>query len=358
MARHLPRLLVCTLSRHRQTEGTAARRERRVMRLDVAYDSRRTSHMSVGMQQYAFELQARMRRIAADLSFETFGKGDNFDWGEQIAMPLWIRKAAPRLVHFPSPYAPTVVPAPYVVTIHDLIDLHYPQWTKPNARWYYQVVVRRLARRARCVITDDDGTADDIARFYGVARERVAVIPLGIEASGVRPAVHPRPYAIYAGNRRSHKDLPTLVEAWRRVDAARPLDLVLTGEPDVQLADARREGGRIVFLGNLEHGDVLRWIAGAAMLTHAALREGFGLPLLEAAKLGTPVVACGSAVPVPLREAVRTFPAGDAAAMTRAIEETLDDRSGELVRKARLVADALTWDRCVQRTVEVYRRFL
>jgi glycosyltransferase involved in cell wall biosynthesis len=310
------------------------------------------------MQQYARELQARIPRVAADLSFATFGGGDNFDWQEQVAMPLWIQKAAPRLVHFPSPYAPLVVPAPYVVTIHDLIDLHYPQWTKPRARWYYRVVVRRLARRARCVITDDDATAEDIVRFYGVSRERIAVIPLGIDSFEAEPALHPRPYAIYAGNRRLHKDLATLLEAWRRVDANRALDLVLTGEPDVRLAGAERTNGRVVFLGNLKHRDVLRWIAGAAVLTHAALREGFGLPLLEAAKLGTPVVASLQAVPAPLRDVVRTFPAGDAAAMARAIEETLDDPSGDLPLRARAVADALTWDRCAQRTVEIYRRFL
>lgn len=326
-------------------------------RLDVAYDARRTSHMSTGMQQYARELQSRIPRIAPDLSFATFGEGDNFDWREQVAMPLWIRKAAPRLVHFPSPYAPFAVPAPYVVTIHDLIDLHYPQWTKPRARWYYRVVVRRLARRARCIITDDDAAAEDIVRFYGVARERVTVIPLGIDASEVRPAVHPRPYAIYAGNRRKHKDLATLVDAWHRV-AARELDLVLTGEPDPRLAGDERNGGRVVFLGDLRHEDVLRWIAGANVLTHAALREGFGLPLLEAAKLGTPVVACDAAIPAPLREVVRSFPAGNAAAMARAIEDALDDRSGEMTRRARAVADALTWDRCAERTIAVYRRFL
>jgi glycosyltransferase involved in cell wall biosynthesis len=329
-----------------------------VRRPDVAYDARRTSHMSVGMRQYAEELQSRLPRIAPDLSFVTFGDGDNFDWQEQIAMPLWIRKAAPRLVHFPSPYGPIAIPAPYVVTIHDLIDLHYPQWTKARARWYYRVVVRRLARHAHCVITDDEATAEDIVHFYGVPRDRIAVIPLGIDASVVQAALHPRPYAIYAGNRRPHKDLATLVEAWRRVDAARPLDLVLTGEPDPRLGDARRSAGQVVFLGDLQHRDVLRWIAGAAVLTHSALREGFGLPLLEAAKLGTPVVASDSAIPRPLREAVRAFRAGDAAAMTRAIEEALDDRSGEMAGRARAVADSLTWDRCAQRTVEVYRRFL
>jgi glycosyltransferase involved in cell wall biosynthesis len=339
-------------------QSAAAGRAQRVRRLDVAFDARRTSHMSVGMQQYARELADRIPRVAPDISFATFGQGDNFDWSEQVVMPLWIAKAAPRLVHVPSPYGPLLIPAPYVVTIHDVIDLHYPEWTKPRARWYYRVVVRRLARRARCVITDDDVTAEDIRHFYGVPAERIAVIPLGVDAGDVRPASHPNPYAIYAGNRRAHKDLGTLVEAWRRVDSARELDLVLTGSPDATLASAQRTAGRIVFLGDLDHAAVLRWIAGAAVLAHPALREGFGLPLLEAAKLGVPVVACDGAIPTPLRGSVRSFPAGDADAMARALELALDDRTGELERRARAVADELTWDRCAAQTAGVYRRYL
>ena len=326
-------------------------------RPDVAYDARRTTHMSVGMQQYARELLARIPRLAPDLGFVAFGGGDNFDAAEQIAMPFWMLRERPRLVHFPSPFAPLTVPVPYVVTIHDLIDLHYPQWTKPKARWYYRKVIRRLARRARFVITDDEATAEDVQRFYGVEAGRIVVIPLGIDTSPVLPVTHVRPYLIYAGNRRAHKDLGTLIEGWQRVDASRDLDLVLTGPEDLRLA-AARERGRVVFLGELEHAEVLRWIAGASALVHAALREGFGLPLLEAASLGTPIVVAEGAVPRPLRPVVRTFVAEDAAGLARAIESALSQGRGELVARAREVASGLTWDRCAQRTIEVYRRCL
>lgn len=314
--------------------------------------------MSIGMLQYARELAQRIPRIAPDLSFELFGTGDNFDWDEQVAMPVWIGRHKPRLVHFPSPYAPLVVPAPYVVTIHDLIDLHFPQWTKPRARWYYRVVVRRLARGARFVITDDDATAGDIAGFYGVAPQRIAVIPLGIDARPVEPARHARPYAMYAGNRRRHKDLPTLLEGWRRVDASRELDLVLTGNPDEALGAFTRTRGRVIFLGDLAHEEVLQWIAGASLLVHAALREGFGLPLLEAASLGTPLVVAEGAVPQPMRPVVHTFKSRDAADLSRTIEAVLDGAGRELAVAAREVAASLTWDRCAQRTADVYRRCL
>ena len=326
--------------------------------IDVAIDARITSHMSAGMVQYVRELIARLPRVANDLRFTTFGAGDNFDAEEQIAMPLQIMRMRPRLVHFPSPYAPLAVPAPYVVTIHDLIDLHYPQWAKPRARFYYRRAVRRTARGARCVITDDPATARDLGSFYGIASERIAVIPLGVDVGDVQSMRREVPYAIYAGNRRPHKDLATIVEAWSRVDPSLTVDLALTGAEDPQLRTRERAHGRLLFLGELQHADVLRWIAGASVLVHAALREGFGLPLLEAVRLGTPVVAAESAIPEPLRGHVRSFTTGDATALAHGIEAALRGEQRDSALRAREATATLTWDRCAALTADVYRRLL
>lgn len=327
-------------------------------RPDVALDRRVTSHMSLGMQQYARELLARLPRVAPDLSFETFGTGDNFDWDEQVAIPARIVRDRPRLVHFLAPYAPLVVPARYVVTIHDLIDLRYPQFVKPKAHWYYRVALRRIARAARCVITDDERTADDLVAFYAIQRRRIAVIPLGVDLDAVEPIRPPRPYVIYAGNRRPHKDLATLAAGWSRVDAECALDLVVTGDTDVALQEASRERGTVRFLGPMPHGEVMRWIAGASALVHPALHEGFGLPLLEAMRLGTPVVASDSAVPLILREHARMFPAGDAGALARAVEGVLRGEEARRAAAAHAATATLTWDRCARTTAELYRRLL
>ena len=325
--------------------------------IDVALDVRETTHMSIGMRQYVRELTARLPRVAADLKLHLFGSGDNFDWAEQVAMPLQILRMRPRVVHFTSPFAPLAVPAPYIVTIHDLIELDFPQWAKPNARWYYRNAVRYIARSARCVITDDASTAADLTRFYGLAPERIAVIPLGVDLPALVPVSRTVPYAIYAGNRRPHKDIGTIVDAWTRVDPQFELDLVITGSDDASIVK-QRDRGRLVFVGELSHAEVLRWIAGATVLVHAALREGFGLPLLEAVRLGTPVVVTSSAVPHVLAEHVQTFSPRDAAAMARAIESVLRGDWRARAAAAQAATASLTWDRCAKLTADVYRRFL
>jgi len=325
--------------------------------IDVAFDTRETSHMSVGMRQYVSELARRIPRVAPDLKFTTFGSGDNFDWGEHVAMPLEIARSRPRLVHIPSQFAPFVIPAPYVITIHDLIDLNFPQWTKPKARWYFRGAVRHAARHARCVITDDGATADDLVRFYGLDPQRIAVVPLGVDVPDIEPIQRTVPYVIYAGNRRPHKDLRTIVEGWRALDARTELDLVMTGTDEGGLHGARERGG-LIFTGDLAHSDVLRWIKGARALVHAALREGFGLPLLEAVRMGTPVICAETSVPSILREHVETFAPGDSASLARAIERTLRGELRERAERAQRETAALTWDRCAALTADVYRRFL
>ncbi|HEY1727803.1 MAG TPA: glycosyltransferase [Candidatus Baltobacteraceae bacterium] len=326
--------------------------------IDVAFDRRETSHMSIGMRQYVAELAARLPRVAPELQFATFGSGDNFDWGEQAAMPLQIARMHPHLVHIPTPFTPLVIPAPYVMTIHDLIDLNFPQWTKPKARWYFGVAVRRAARGARCVITDDRATADDLVRFYELDPARIAVVPLGVDVPDVDPIRRTVPFVIYAGNRRPHKDLKTIVAAWHAVDPQMELDLVLTGPQLADLHIPRRERGSVVFAGELAHADVLRWMKGARALVHAALREGFGLPLLEAVRVGTPVICAQTSVPDVLRKHVRSFVPGDVRALTGAIESALRGELSEQTQRAQRETANLTWDHCASLTANVYRRFL
>ncbi|MBV8355366.1 MAG: glycosyltransferase, partial [Candidatus Eremiobacteraeota bacterium] len=169
------------------------------------------------------------------------------------------------------------------------------------------------------------------------------------------------PYLIYVGNRRPHKDLATLLRGWDHIAEERPVDLVLTGDADpalAALAKNNEKASRLVFLGDVDHASLMRWIAGARALVHPSLCEGFGLPLLEAVRLETPVVASDASAPQVLRAHVRTFPAGDAAELVRVLEHVLDERDRAGLVRARESTAYLTWDRCAEQTAAVYRAVL
>lgn len=330
----------------------------------VALDARLTRQMSVGMKAYALELAERLPRVAPDLQFAVFRDGSNFGWDEQVRLPLAIRRARADVAHFLSLYTPAFPPRPYVVTIHDLIHLRFPEYFKSKVGPYYRTVVRLVCARAARVITDDDRTVADLQRFLGVDPSRVRVIPLGADDryfAPVEPMPAHRPYILYAGNHRPHKDLATMFAAWSGLPGELALDLYVTGSDDFgDAAKYARERGRIVALGDVPADALASYYAGAAALVHPALCEGFGLPMLEAMAVGCPVIACEDSIPGILRDVSVTFAPRDVSGARSAIARILSDDAlrTRLKEEGRGRARAFTWDRCAAQTAQVYREIL
>jgi len=323
----------------------------------VALDLPRMRHMSVGMTAYAEELAARLPALAPDLRFTTLVRRSAIDAAEQLALPAALRRLRPAMTHFLSVYAPATAPQPYAITVHDLIHLRFPKLFKRTVGPYYATVVRAACARAARVVTDDERTIEDLERFLGVPPRKVRVIALGVDVRFALPAARGgerRPYFLYVGNHKPHKDLATLYAAWERLDRELEVDLLVTGFDDVTPAERpSRERGVLRFLGDVDQDRLAELYGGAAALVHPALCEGFGLPMLEAATVGSAVIACSDAVPSILRPYVDTFPARDVDALVALMEHKLV--SGGAGDAARNFARTLTWERCAERTAEVYR---
>ncbi len=330
-------------------------------RVDVALDLPRIRQLSVGMRAYAEALAERLPRLAPDLAFAIVPRTSALNLTEQVAVPLGLLRVRPRLVHFLSVYAPLLGPRPYVITIHDLIHLRFPEFFKRSVGPYYATMVRAVCAGAARVITDDERTIEDLGRYLGVPARKVAVVPLGVDDLFLDDAVpwpSSKPYFFYAGNHREHKDLATLFAAWERLDPALDVDLVLTGPDDVESGVRRpqRARGTLRFLGEVPPGRLASIYAGAVALVHPALCEGFGLPMAEAAAVGTAVIACADAIPSGLRPYADVFPARDVAALTQLMMRAVDAPRSRA--EARRYARGLTWDRCALATAEVYRTVL
>ncbi len=331
----------------------------------VGLDARLTRQMSLGMKTYVRELVARLPRVAPEYSYVPLSEGGNFGWSEQIRLPSAIRRARVDLVHFMSQYAPLNLPPRFVITIHDLIHLRFPQYFKAKVGPYYRTVVRWACARAKRVITDDARTVDDLAEFLRVDRAKVRVIPLGVAERFLEPVeafVGERPFLLYVGNHREHKDLATLFEAWSSLAERWNVDLYVTGPDDFggELQRRATHSRAIVALGDVPAERLARYYAGARAFVQPALREGFGLPMLEAMAAGCPVIACRDAVPRPLEEAARSFPARDAGALRLELERLLADEGlrSRAINSGREVARRLSWDHCARATADVYREVL
>jgi glycosyltransferase involved in cell wall biosynthesis len=319
----------------------------------VVLAARPTTRASMGMRAYTRAITERVPRLAPDVELVPVES--------PLALhPLALRAARPQLVHLPYLEAAPLVPRPYVAMVHDLIHLRFPRLFSRATAAYWRFVAAPLYRGAARVLVSDERVAADCAALLGVRGERIRVVPLGYgdAVPGAEPWPAERPYALYAGNHRPHKGLETLYAAWAALPGDVALDLVLTGpdEPAVRSTYVR-ENGAISFLGDLDDATLARRYRGALVYVQPSLAEGFGIPVLEAAVAGTPVLATTTSVPSVVAPYAQTFAPGDASALGALLAALARDPARARARAAE-GAEALrayTWDRFAASTAAVYR---
>jgi glycosyltransferase involved in cell wall biosynthesis len=332
--------------------------------IDVAIDARMTRRMSLGVRAYLRELLARLPVVAPDLRVAAVGRGENFSLAEQLDLPRALARSGAKIAHFPTTFAPLVRRTPYVLTIHDLIHLRFPHFFGRATGLHYRLVGVPLARGAARLVMGDERTVRDCERYLGVGPERCRVVPLGYDRALLEPApplATERPFLLYAGNQKPHKNLRVLFAAWAAIAPHVAIDLRITGTPASLAATAfRRTSGSIVFTGHLDTRELRRHYRAATAYVHPALVEGFGIPMLEAAVLGTPVIASANAIPSIVAPYAATFEPDDVRALTALLDDVARDRTPYAARAAEGAEPlrAYTWDRFAAGTAAVYREVI
>jgi glycosyltransferase involved in cell wall biosynthesis len=281
------------------------------------------------------------------------------------------------LFHATEHLLPPLHRARSVLTVHDLIFRFFPEHHLPLNRWYLTLMMPRFLRAADAIIAVSEQTRRDLSALYGVAPERVWVIPEGVNPR-FRPPDHPAAvtalrerlglperFILYLGTIEPRKNLLTLLEAYRALVAAgETADLVIAGRRGWLFAPvfARvRELGleqRVHFTGWIAEEDLPLLLAAARVFAFPSEYEGFGLPPLEAMAVGTPVVAANAAaLPEVVGDAGLLVPPRDVAALVAALQRVLSDAELARTLRARGLARArrFSWEKAALETLAVYR---
>lgn len=227
------------------------------------------------------------------------------------------------LLHTHPLAAPLWSSCPAVGMVLDVYPILFPTDFPRPVSLYYRTIVPLAQRTKRVVIAISEASRRDAIRYLLLPAERVRVVPLAaaacfrvdsdrsrlqkrLEIRGV-----PERFILVHGNKRPHKNLPRLLDAYATLhrEGVPVADLVMTGRNDprgraddtIELRERTVRLGiadRVHFVGEVSDNDLVDLYNGAEFVAMPSLYEGFGLPAIEAMACGVPVLA-GSVGAIP-----------------------------------------------------------
>ena len=223
--------------------------------------------------------------------------------------------AAPAIMHWTYPLPIRLEGAANIYTLHDLVPLRMPYATL-DAKRAYRDLVTACAAQAAHLCTVSEASRGDIVAELGIDPDRItncyqaSPLPAPTDDPGSDAAMienifglpH-RGYFLHFGAIEPKKNIGRLLEAYLSTGSAAPL--VLTGgrgwqaqeelrllvpDDEADTVHGRRMAERVRRLEHLSRPLLAKLIRGARAVLFPSIWEGFGLPVLEAMQLGTPVL--------------------------------------------------------------------
>lgn len=255
-----------------------------------------------------------------------------------------------------------------VTMIHDAqVYLTPGSYSLPFRAWY-RLIQPLVGRRSAAILTVSSYSADRIAEVGVAARDRIVVVHNGVDhvlRTPADPAILDRlgldrgRYVVALSSRQVHKNIAVLLRAFAD-PALSDLKLVLFGADDRPAIEGLGQPvpDGTVFAGRVGDGELRGLMEGAVCLAFPSTTEGFGLPPLEAMRVGCPAVVapCGALPEVCGTAAVYADP-HDPSAWVRAVRALADDRARreDLAEAGIRQASAYTWDAAARTVLDVVR---
>jgi glycosyltransferase involved in cell wall biosynthesis len=273
---------------------------------------------------------------------------------------------------------------PSVVMVQDLIPLRLPdQYRGTPVFDHYDVYLRASCRGAAHVVTTSHATRRDVMELYGIPERHISVIPLGadhfagiddVEDGGapreIVDALAGHPFLLAACSTEPRKNLRGTLDAYARLRARLGADspcLVLAGagrgrraEIDA-LVEAHGGGDGVIVTGPIDPA-ALAWLYRRTLcFVFPSLYEGFGLPVVEALRMGAPVVCSNRTSLLEIGGDAVHYAAPDSPDdLTRAMLEVIEDEGlrRDLKSRGPRQAERFQWRQTAAALLDVIQHVL
>lgn len=306
----------------------------------------------------------------------------HYSFGEQIRF-LWILiKNRCDLVHFLNFNHPLLYWGKFVVTLHDLTLVHYPNGRSQESkirRFIFLKLFKHALTASKRVIAISEFSADDAVKTMGVSHAKTEIVYEG-GPNRVEPEFGSKhqlqkamgfkePYFLFVSQWRPHKGIKTLIEAYQifRDKTGLPHKLVLAGNPEVMREEVARwlvehpYGSDIVSPGFVPEELLPALYAYSTAFVMPSEYEGFGLPLLEAMACSAPVISANnSSLPEVAGLAAEYFETGNVEDLAEKMIMLANnpDVAQSMREKGYKQLERFSWDAMAEKTLAVYKMVL
>ena len=359
----------------------------------VAIDaSRGFLDKKTGIEEYVYQLVKNLRKDLADqevvlyLRKDSLGKAqkvlkipENWEFKEipfkyfwtQIGMAWEFLTNSPDVLFVPAHTIPWIHPKNSVVTIHGLEYEHCPESYSLYSRWFHRFFIKKSCKWASKIVAISENTKKDLIDLYGVDGRKIKVVYNGFTeiSKGFKAGKkRKKNYLLFLGRIEQRKNVKRIVQAY---DALRNSgkykgQLILAGKTGYGFGEINQTIKEskfykdIILKGYVGDQERFSLIKNADIFLFPSLCEGFGLPILEAQAVNTPVITSKQG---PMDEVagnndilVDPLKIDD---MVKVISRILDkpDLRKRIVEKGLKNVGRFSWGKCGKETAEILLNF-
>jgi len=236
------------------------------------------------------------KEIAEQLKVQTFGKFTSHIW-EQIELPAFLKKIKNPLLLNLCNTAPLLFNR-NIVCLHDLAFAIEPLWFSKSFRTLYNFLIPKLVHKSLKVLTVSEFSKKSIISTYKIAPEKIIVVYNAVtdifKVKENKGKYYNNNFVLTVGSLDPRKNLVRLVLAYKKLNR-KNLDLIIVGSSSKVFANDElkiliNNTAGVKLTGFVDDKELVKLYQEACVFVYPSLFEGFGIPPLEAMKVGCPTV--------------------------------------------------------------------